>query len=203
MLGKIVKWLGICTVCLAIGWTGCILLSKKAPYLLTREINLTDLLAILADIILTCVIATVLTKRLDNNRTEKDYLINELGSLSETMNDLEQQCYRNTVLSFQNTVYALSKARKILMRVQSKVEEYHKSFHKNNKQDFENIRMTIIQLNSKLTDSTYFSAAVGYTPIRIARNNIYLNNTVKPDIDNSFSSIRDGLLSLKLKLNRI
>lgn len=55
---------------------------------------------------------------------------------------------------------------------------------------------------SYLTDSDEYNRVEdSYECVRVTRGNIYLNNSIKPIIDNTITSIKDIVLKLKIDIN--
>lgn len=203
MLGRNVNWIAALICGIVIGWTLYILLHNFAFFTLDWTIGLADVLAIVIEIILACVIAQLIDNKLNNTRVEKDYFINELDSVNDIYANLEKICSRETTLSLQNVTYDIGKSRKILQRMWKMMKEVNNYFHKSNQDDFSAILATINGINSKLTDTSTFKEEDGFTPIKISRNHIYLNNSVKPEIDRDMGYLKDQIFELKIKINRI
>lgn len=203
MLGRNVNWI-VALICgIVIGWTLYILLHNFAFFTLDWTIGLSDLLAIVIEIILACVIAQLIDNKINNIRVEKDYFINELDSVNEIYTNLEKICSRETTLSLPNVTYDIGKSRKTLQRMWKMMKEVNCTFHNSEQNDFNLLLTTINGINSKLTDTSTFKEEDGYTPIKIIRNHIYLNNSIKPEIDRDMGNLKDQIFKLKIKINRI
>ena len=203
MPGRNVNWIAALICGIVIGWTLYILLHNFAFFILDWTIGLSDVLAIVIEIILACVIAQLIDNKLNNTRVEKDYFINELDSVNDIYANLEKVCSRETTLSLQNVTYDIGKSRKILQRMWKMMKEVNNDFHKLNQDAFSAMLATINGINSKLTDTSTFKEEDGFTPIKISRDHIYLNNSVKPEIDRDMGYLKDQIFELKIKINRI
>lgn len=203
MPGRNVNWIAALICGIVIGWTLYILLHNFAFFTLDWTIGLSDVLAIVIEIILACVIAQLIDKTINNTRVEKDYFITELDSVNEIYTNLEKICSRETTLSLQNVTYDIGKSRKIIQRMWKMTKEVNYSFHNSNQNDFNEMLTTINGINSKLTDTSALKEEDGFTPIKILRNHIYLNNSVKPEIDKDLGRLKDQIFRLKIKINRI
>lgn len=203
MLGTIVKWFAVIICSVILGWTICITFPNCRLYVLDWHIGMAEILSIIVNVILTCVIAQIVNKSLNNSRVEKDFFIKELDSINSIYSDLEKKCSRDISLSLQNTTYDIGRSRKTVHRIWSRMYYINRTFHKTHNNDIDKILITINNLNSMLTDSKYFSENQGYNPIKIAKNHIYLNNSVRPDIDKTISNIRDLIFKLIVSINKM
>lgn len=203
MLGNIVKWIAVIVCSIIVGWTTSVWWSDISPYVLSWEIGMSDVLSIVVDIILACVIAQFIEKSISNKRVEKDYFINELDVMNEVVSDLERRCSNETTLSLHNITYELSRSRKILQRMWKMMSEVNQSYHHSHKADYDNLLKTLKDIDRKLTDTNTFSARDGFEPIKIKRNVIYLNSTVKPSIDADMTKVKEQILRMKISINRI
>lgn len=203
MLGNIVKWTAVIVCSIIIGWTASVWWSDSSPYVLSWEIGMPDVLSIVVDIILACVIAQFIEKSISNKRVEKDYFINELDVMNEVVSDLERRCSNENTLSLHNITYDLSRSRKILQRMWKMMNEVNQSFHSSHKAEYENLLKTLKDIDRKLTDTNTFTKRDGFEPIKIKRNVIYLNSTVRPSIDADITHLKELILRMKIRINRI
>lgn len=163
---------------------------------------MSDILGIIVDIILACVIAQILERNINNTRVEKDYFINELDVVSGIFTELDRVCSRETCLSLANITYDLSRSRKILARMWKMMEEVEKAYCKPLKGEYDDLFKSIKLLDKQLTDTTTFKSIDGFQPIKIVKNHIYINSTVKPNLDATISEIKERLLRLKIGVNK-
>lgn len=194
--------ISVCIIIFILGWTAGQLLESVAPYRLTNEINLTDLLSIIIEIVIAVFIVSYVTRSLENNRVEKDHFINVLSQINDLISELEEQCSKQNSLSLHNVTYILDRVRKKYNKLRNNLEQYHKSFYDKNKSDFDDFFSLITILNSQLTDSETFRRD-NFEPIKIVRNVIHLNNSVKPAIDKTFDSLKNRIFEIKLRINRM
>lgn len=203
MLGRTVNWIVITICSMIIGWTLCLFFQDYGLFVLDWSIGMADVLSIIIDIILAIVIALLIEKSINNTRVEKDYFISELDTVNDIYSELEKICASETVLSLQNVTYNLGRSRKNLQRMWKMMNEVNNTFHKSSQDEFDAIIEQIRSIDSKLTDTSTFKESDGFHPIKIARNHIYLNNSVKPEIDKDFTTLKEKIFHLKIKINRI
>lgn len=203
MLGRIVKYGAIIFCSFIVGWVFSVVCRNTAPYTLDWSINMADVLSVLVDVFLACVVAQLINKSIHNSRVEKDFLISELNSFNTIIVDLERVCSRETILSLPNTNYDIGRSRKVLQRMWKITEEVDRSFHLSHQKDFDEILDLVKKLGTKLTDAKYFQSKDGFQPIKIAKNHIYLNNSVKPEIDKDITNIKERVLQMKVAINKI
>lgn len=202
MLGSIVKWSAVILCSIIVGWVLCLVFEDFAPYKLGWEIGMADILSIIIDIILACVIAQVIEKSMNNTRVEKEYFIKELDAVSDIYTELERTCTKDTTLSLINTNYDIGRSRKTLHRMWKMMREVDESYQRLFKKEFDSLMSAIKVLDKQLTDTTTFSSVDGFSPVKIIRNHIYLNKTVKPSIDDTLTEIKERIFRLKIKINK-
>lgn len=203
MLGNIVKWVAGPIALLVIGWTAGQMFENWVFFNLDSSISIADVLAIIVDILLALIIAVFIEKSLQDSRIEKDFLIKEIDNASEILTDLEKICANETTLSLSKTIYDISRARKILLAVWKTLEELKPDYCNKHKENKTAILTGLKILNSWLTDVKSYETKTGIEPIKINKGHIYLNGTVKPEIDNCIADIKDRLLRLKISINKI
>ncbi len=81
--------------------------------------------------------------------------------------------------------------------------EVEKAYCKPLKNEYEELIRSIKLLDQQLTDTTTFNSNDGFQPIKIVKNHIYINSTVKPSLDSTISEIKELLLRLKIAVNKI
>lgn len=202
MLGNIVKWSAVILCSMVLGWMLCIVLQDFSLFTLEWEIGMSDVLCIFIEIILACVIAQILEKNMNNTRVEKNYFINELDSVRDIFSEMERVCSKETVLSLLNTNYEIGRSRKILNRTWKMMGEVENTYQKSLAEDYNGLMKAIKIIDKQLTDTTTFKPEDGFEAIKIVRNHIYINNTVKPKLDATLSDIKEHLLRLKIKVNK-
>lgn len=202
MLGNIVKWTAVILCSIIVGWVLCLIFQDISPYTLDWEIGMAEILAIVIEIVIACVIAQILEKNMNNTRFEKDYFIAELEAVNEIYSELEKTCAKETTLSLSNINYDIGRSRKVLHRMWKMIGEVKNAYRKHLKNDYDELISTIKALDKQLTDATTFKREDGFEPIKIARNHIYLNGSIKPSIDSSVSKIKELVLKLKIEINQ-
>ena len=185
-----------------LGWIACLLLEDHSFLTLEGDVNLMDILTIVVDLFIACIVVRTVEKGLQNKRIEKDIYIAELNSIINILEPLGDKCAKDTTLSYNVTVYNIGRMRKCFVRLWRMIEERDHGFSKeqsNKKEQFINLARS---LDTLLTDSSdYNRVDVSYDCVTIRRGNIYLNNTIKPVIDNTLTAIKDIILRLKIDIN--
>ncbi len=203
MRGSIIVKILLGLVLIAFGWT----LGKvcEAHYLFTLDwsIGVSDVLAIIVEVVLAIFIVNVIENSAQNKRVEKDFYITELSDAQQLLADLEKKCSDTNPLSFSLTVYEVEKTKKNLLSMWKIMEERSRDFHKKQNKDFERIIANVKLLNSQLSDAEYFSSEEGFESVKISKGHIYLNKTVRSEIDNTFNAIKDGIFKLKIAINEM
>ena len=65
------------------------------------------------------------------------------------------------------------------------------------------IFMRLPCLDTKLTDTKFYSDKQGINPLKIVNGKIYLNGTIKPAIDDEITEIKKEIPEMKLLVNKI
>ena len=203
MLGNIVKWGAISIGLFAMGWTACLVYDNWTLFVLDWKISTADILSVVVNVFLAIIVANIIEKSIQDSRIEKDFFIKEIDTISDTLSDLDQICSRETVLSFNTTVYEISRCRKMLLRVWKTLEEFKPGYAKHHKSDKTELLGAMKDLTSQLTDVKSYDGCTGIQPIRINKGHIFLNAAVKPQIDKRIADIKDKLLKLKININKI
>lgn len=187
---------------IVLGWIACLLLEDHSFLTLEGDVNLMDILTIVVDLFIACIVVRTVEKGLQNKRIEKDIYIAELNSIINILEPLGDKCAKDTTLSYNVTVYNIGRMRKCFVRLWRMIEERDHGFSKeqsNKKEQFINLARS---LDTLLTDSSEYNRVdVSYDCVTIRRGNIYLNNTIKPVIDNTLTAIKDIILRLKIDIN--
>lgn len=201
MRGRTVVKLLLAIVIFVLGWTLGQLLENISPFSLDWSINLSDILSILVEIGLAIVLALLIEKGMQNQRVEKDFFINELNDVQQSLAELEKTSFRLVPMSFNQTVFQIEKPRKDLTKLWSTMKERNTPFHDKYNKDFDMLLKNLKTLNSQLSDSNFFKGENGYKPVTITRGLIHLNGTVLEEIDKTFSSIKDQIFKMKIAIN--
>ena len=201
MRGNIVVKILLALLLVILGWTLGQVLEDISPFNLDWSISVPDVLAIIIELFLACYIARLIEKGVQDQRVEKDFFINELSDTQLALTELERNCSKTTPLSLYVTVYEVEKAKKNLLRIWSIMEVRNKAFHGKHKDEFEKLVTLVKELNSQLTDSSYFNNVEGCNPVKITKGLIHLNHTVQPAIGKTFNKIKDSLFDWKIKIN--
>lgn len=201
MRGNIVVKILLALLLIIVGWTLGQVLEDVSPFNLDWSISVSDVLAIIIELFLACYIARLIEKGVQDQRVEKDFFINELSDTQQALTELERSCSRTTPLSLYVTVYEVEKAKKNLLRIWSIMEVRNKAFYNKHKSEFEKLVTLVKELNSQLTDSSYFNNVDGCNPVKITKGLIHLNHTVQPAIGKTFNKIKDSLFDWKIKIN--
>lgn len=201
MRGRTVVKLLLAIVIFVLGWTLGQLLENISPFSLEWSINLSDILSILVEIGLAIVLALLIEKGMQNQRVEKDFFINELNDVQQSLAELEKTSFRLVPMSFNQTVFQIEKPRKDLTKLWSTMRERNTPFHDKYNKDFDMLLKNLKTLNSQLSDSNFFKGENGYKPVTITRGLIHLNGTVLEEIDKTFSSIKDQIFKMKIAIN--
>lgn len=203
MLGNIAKW-GILTVCLfVLGWTAGQIFEAWTFFDLEWSISVADVLSIVVDIALAFIIAKIIEKSIQDSRVEKDFFIKEIDTVSDILTDLDKICSKETTLSLNTTVYEISRARKLFLRVWKSLEEMKVSFCKAHQKEKAELLTALRELNTQLTDVRSYDGRNDIQPIKLSGGHIYLNATVKPEIDECIAGIKDRLLKMKIGINKM
>ena len=203
MRGSIVVKIFVGIALIVAGWTLGQVCETYALYTLDWSIGLSDVLAIIVEIALAVFVVNVIEKTAQNRRVEKDFFITELNDAQQLITDLEKRCSETNPLSLSLTVYEVEKAKKNLLSMWKIMEERSGDFYKNKNKDFDKIISNVKLLNRQLSDAEFFSSKDGFEPVKITRGHIYLNKTVKPEIDNTCNAIKDGIFKMKIAINEM
>ena len=80
--------------------------------------------------------------------------------------------------------------------------EVENSYHNALSEEYYRLINSIKTLDKQLTDTKTFKKEDGFEAIKIAKNHIYINNTVKPMLEATICDIKEHLLRLKIKVNK-
>lgn len=187
---------------IVLGWIACLLFEDYSFLTLERDVSLMDILAILTDLFIAAIIVSVVEKGLQNKRIEKDIYIAELNSIINVLEPLGDKCAKDTTLSYNVTVYNIGRMRKSFVRLWKMFEERETQFSKKQDEKKEQFTNQIRILSTLLTDSEEYNRVEdSYDCVTVTRGNIYLNNSIKPVIDSTITSIKDIILKLKIDIN--
>ena len=203
MRGRIFSKIAIAICLIVIGWISCLLFKDWALLSLDLSISIADVLAIIIEILLAVFITKVLENSIQESRVEKDFFISDLSRVEEIFTDLDKSCSgTNNTLSLNAIVCDISRAKRILNKCWQLLELYDKSFSAKNQKDYDAVIQSIKDVDSRLTDSTFYIEKDGFSPVKIDRGKIYLNGTVKSDIENSLSLVKSNVFKLKVAINK-
>ena len=201
-VNKIIATVIILIIGIVLGWIACLLFEDYSFLFLDKDVNLMDIFAILTDLFIAAIIVSVVEKGLQNKRIEKDIYITELNSIINILEPLGDKCAKDTTLSYAVTVYNIARTRKSFVRLWTLIEESDYQFSKRQNEKKEQFTNLIRRLSTLLTDSDEYNRVEdSYECVRVTRGNIYLNNSIKPIIDNTITSIKDIVLKLKIDIN--
>lgn len=187
---------------IVLGWIACLLFEDYSFLTLERDVNLIDILAIMTDLLIACIVVRAVEKGLQNKRIEKDIYIAELNSIINILDPLGDKCAKDTTLSYNVTVYNISRMRKSFVRLWQMIEERNPEFSKKQSKKKEEFINQARKLNTLLTDSSEYNRVEdSYKCVSLERGNIYLNSTIKPIIDNTLTSIKEIILRFKIDIN--
>lgn len=187
---------------IVLGWIACLLFEDYSFLTLERDVSLMDIFAILTDLFIAAIIVSVVEKGLQNKRIEKDIYIAELNSIINVLEPLGDKCAKDTTLSYNVTVYNIGRMRKSFVRLWKMFEERETQFSKKQDEKKEQFTNQIRILSTLLTDSEEYNRVEdSYDCVTVTRGNIYLNNSIKPVIDSTITSIKDIILKLKIDIN--
>ena len=201
MRGRIVVSFLFGIVVFILGWTLGQVFQDLSPFTLDWSISLSDVLAILVEIGLAIILAILIEKGMQNLRVEKDFYINELSDVQQSLLELEKSSYRLYPMSLNLTVFQVEKSRRDLAKMWSIMKERNRIFYNTHNNDFDKLLKSFKMLNSQLSDSNFFKEEDGYKPVRIIRGTIHLNGTVIEEIDKTFDSIKDRIFKMKIAIN--
>ncbi len=161
-----------------------------------------DIFAVLTDLFIAAIVVNVVEKGLQNKRIEKDIYITELNSIINVLEPLGDKCAKDTTLSYNVTVYNIGRMRKSFVRLWKMFEERDTQFSKKQNDKKEQFTNLIRNLSTLLTDSEEYNRVEdSYDCVTVTKGNIYLNNSIKPVIDSTITSIKDIILKLKIDIN--
>lgn len=203
MRGKTVIRIFVVIIAFAVGWTSGQVLEDYSPFILDWSISVSDVLGILVEIGLALFLASLIEKGLQNQRVEKDFYISELDETQRTFAELGKECSRLEPLPFHRTIYQIEKPKKDLVKMWDTIGLRNKSFHQEYQPQIDELLSRIKTLNSQLSDSSYFRSNEGYDPVKIEGGYIFLNASVTPVIDESFSAIKERIFRMKIAINEL
>lgn len=187
---------------IVLGWVACLLFEDYSFLTLERDISLMDIFAVLTDLFIAAIVVNVVEKGLQNKRIEKDIYITELNSIINVLEPLGDKCAKDTTLSYNVTVYNIGRMRKSFVRLWKMFEERDTQFSKKQNDKKEQFTNLIRNLSTLLTDSEEYNRVEdSYDCVTVTKGNIYLNNSIKPVIDSTITSIKDIILKLKIDIN--
>lgn len=187
---------------IVLGWVACLLFEDYSFLTLERDISLMDIFAVLTDLFIAAIVVNVVEKGLQNKRIEKDIYITELNSIINVLEPLGDKCAKDTTLSYNVTVYNIGRMRKSFVRLWKMFEERETQFSKKQNDKKEQFTNLIRNLSTLLTDSEEYNRVEdSYDCVTVTKGNIYLNNSIKPVIDSTITSIKDIILKLKIDIN--
>lgn len=187
---------------IVLGWIVCLLFEDYSFLTLESDVNLMDILAVMTDLFIAGIVVWAVEKGLQNKRVEKDIYIAELNSIINILEPLGDKCAKDTTLSYNVTVYDIGRMRKTFAGLWRMIEERDPRFSKKQNNRKEHFTIQIRNLSTLLTDSSdYNRVEDSYDYVTLRKGNIYLNNTIKPVIDNTLTSIKDIILRLKIDIN--
>lgn len=187
---------------IVLGWVACLLFEDYSFLTLERDISLMDIFAVLTDLFIAAIVVSVVEKGLQNKRIEKDIYITELNSIINVLEPLGDKCAKDTTLSYNVTVYNIGRMRKSFVRLWKMFEERDTQFSKKQNDKKEQFTNLIRNLSTLLTDSEEYNRVEdSYDCVTVTKGNIYLNNSIKPVIDSTITSIKDIILKLKIDIN--
>lgn len=201
MRGRIGAYSIIAIVFLILGWTGCVIFEDYAFLTLDMSISTSDVIAIVVDVGLALFIVNVLEKSAQNSRVEKDFYLKELDDVLNIFSEMEQLAAKQTILSFDVTVEALSRSRRVLNRFWRLKIEHNPIFSSKAKGQYNLILKSIKQVDTYLTDTKAFEKIENTDPVKITNGKIYLNKSVRPSIEDSISAVKKDIFVMKLLIN--
>lgn len=189
---------------IVLGWIACLLFEDYSFLTLERDVGLMDIFAVLIDLFIAAIVVSVVEKGLQNKRVEKDIYIAELNSIINILEPLGDKCAKDKALSYNVTVYDIGRMRKGFIRLWQMIEERESQFLKKQNEKKEQFANLIRTLSTLLTDSDEYNRVEdSYHCVRVTKGTIYLNNSIKPVIDGTITSIKDIILKLKIDINQL
>jgi hypothetical protein len=186
-----------------LGWTFGQLFESWSYFEIDNSLNVSDVLNIVVDCSLAVFILRVIGKRDEENRVEKDFYIKEYDKAQEVINLIEKDCSLQNVLSYDEINYGLTRCRKIIVQVWKQIQEIHADFGKQNATKQSALMNNLNSLNTKLTDTKYYKGMQNVSPLKITNRKIYLNNTIKPHINEDVSKLKQNILEMKILVNKM
>lgn len=201
-IGKIVVIIVSLIIGIVLGWIACLLFEDCSFLTLEKDVNLIDILAVITDLFIAGIVVWAVEKGLQNKRIEKDIYIAELNSIIDILEPLGDKCAKDTILSYNVTVYNIRRMRKSFIRLWQMIEERNPDFSKKQSKKKEEFINQVRKLDTLLTDSSEYNRVEdSYDCVSLSRGNIYLNSTIKPVIDNTLTSIKEIILRFKIDIN--
>ena len=189
---------------IVLGWIACLLFEDYSFLTLERDVSLMDIFTVLIDLFIAAIVVSVVEKGLQNKRVEKDIYIAELNSIINILEPLGDKCATDKPLSYNVTEYDIGRMRKGFIRLWQMIEERESQFLKKQNEKKEQFTNLIRTLSTLLTDSDEYNRVEdSYHCVRVTKGTIYLNNSIKPVIDGTITSIKDIILKLKIDINQL
>lgn len=203
MLGRIVSRIAIAICLIVIGWMSCILFENLAVFSLDLSVSVADVLTIIVEVLLAVFITKVLEKSIQESRVEKDFFISDLSRVEDIFTEIDKACSAaNNILSFSFIVDSSSRAKRILNKCWKLLELYDEGFTKRNKTNYESVIQSIKEVDKRLTEPMFYEYQKGFHPIKIVKRKIYLNDTIKTDIEDAISQVKSNVFKLKVLINK-
>lgn len=203
MRGITVDRIAIVICLVVVGWMACLLFEDWSFFSIDRSISVADVLSILVDVALAVFIARVIDKSIQESRVEKDFFISDLSRVEEIFTELDKTCSSsNTTISFSFVVESISRAKRILNKCWKLLGLYDEAFTKGKKDIYDSVIQSIREVDQRLTEPNFYDSKKGFEPVKIVRRKIYLNSTVKADIEDSISQVKSNIFQLKVAINK-
>lgn len=151
---------------------------------LDSSISLSDIISVVIASSLGLYIADTIQSKLNNNKSEKDIITNELKEILIEINNLKQQNNRN-LFQFRETVNLFKELNQSVNLVKTLLTESSNCKHIS----IDNVHDDIIHLRAVIT---------GISPV----NDIIYTNSVRNEVDKRLTVLKTSLYKIMFKINK-
>lgn len=198
-----VKWFLALVATFILGWLAGQICEAWAFFELDWSVEVMDIITLITEVGLAIFVAIIIEKSIQDTRIEKDFYIKEIDNVADLISEIDKISTRNNILSLFEVNYTIGRSRKLLQSMWKSLQARKANYCKNHGTELTTILTTIKGLSSRLTDTNYYIGQAGIDPISIANGKIYLNNTVKGDIESVFADLKEKLLQMKININKM
>lgn len=192
-------------ICLTLGWAGNDVFNRyKIGYFnLDKDVNIIDILTFLATIFLAYYIPSVLSKRDQNTRIEKDFIINKINECS-SMIELLIKTVRSNSINYQDAASSIQD----IVLLFSRINRYSLTAGILVEDNIVLIKQQVRQLRALITGSLTTAQIADYTaknieiPIVVSNNIIQFSNVRIREIMQEDIILERHVFDLIILINR-